>query len=176
MVEIFWQEFSWEAFATLSTGLATVAAAGVLGARQISIARRQTEISAAQSDNDVQLRLQELRMALLYDRRACVSRMRDVAGNWMREGRVDSGDWEALREVLWDAQLLFSDALSDDIGSAFIRSKRANHWAKRARESNERGDAAAALESQQRKFTAEEKLQELMPTLLDRVIAETRIA
>lgn len=44
-----WQAFTWEAFATLSTGVGAVIAALVIGLRQAEIQRRQTKISERQT-------------------------------------------------------------------------------------------------------------------------------
>lgn len=44
-----WQEFTWEAFATLLTGLAAVVAAVIVGLRQAAIQREQVAVAARQT-------------------------------------------------------------------------------------------------------------------------------
>jgi nucleoside permease NupC len=46
---IYWSSFIWEVFATLATGLAAVAAALVIGLRQMGIAKDQVAIADRQS-------------------------------------------------------------------------------------------------------------------------------
>jgi hypothetical protein len=41
---IYWTQFTWEAFATLASGLSAVGAAVVIGLRQVAISNRQSEI------------------------------------------------------------------------------------------------------------------------------------
>jgi hypothetical protein len=41
---IYWSEFTWEAFATLATGLAAVVAAYLIGRRQVQIQQAQTHL------------------------------------------------------------------------------------------------------------------------------------
>jgi hypothetical protein len=41
-IPVYWSEFSWEAFATLATGLAAVVAAYLIGRRQVQIQQAQT--------------------------------------------------------------------------------------------------------------------------------------
>ena len=50
---IAWSSFSWEAFATLVTGLAAVVAAFVLGRTQIAIQKKQTDIQAQSLRSDL---------------------------------------------------------------------------------------------------------------------------
>lgn len=47
-----WSSFSWEAFATLVTGVSAVVAAGIVGWRQVAISDRQTRILERQVDLD----------------------------------------------------------------------------------------------------------------------------
>lgn len=64
-MSVAWNEFSWEAFATLTTGLGAVAAAAWVGLRQTSISNQQTKIL------DRQTQLAELTLKQeLFDRRA----------------------------------------------------------------------------------------------------------
>lgn len=50
---IVWSEFSWEAFATLATGLAAVAGATWVARGQMKIQKKQTEIQAATLRSDL---------------------------------------------------------------------------------------------------------------------------
>jgi hypothetical protein len=67
MATIDWSGFSWEAFSTLVTGLAAVAAATFVGRRQTGIAAKQTTIL------DRQVALEELKLrSELFDRRFAI--------------------------------------------------------------------------------------------------------
>ena len=74
MTLIDWGAFTWEAFATLATGLAAVAGAVWVGSRQMNIAYAQTRISLKQTAIlDRQNRLEESKLrAELFDRRMLV--------------------------------------------------------------------------------------------------------
>lgn len=48
MGHVYWEQFSWEAFATLGTGAMAVVGAVFIGLRQIGIAKRQSEITGRQ--------------------------------------------------------------------------------------------------------------------------------
>lgn len=64
---IYWSTFTWEAFATVATGILAVAAAAWVGRRQADIAARQTDILARQ------VALDELKLRTdLFDRRMVV--------------------------------------------------------------------------------------------------------
>lgn len=61
---IYWAEFTWDAFSTLFTGLAAVAAAYYLGKKQIQISAEQIKLSQKQ----IALSSETLK-AELFDRR-----------------------------------------------------------------------------------------------------------
>lgn len=74
-----WDNFGWDAFATLATGIAAVSAATWVGLRQIRISDRQSSIQDAQrreqvaaAERDYLLQKQEFRLAL-FDKRFQVS-------------------------------------------------------------------------------------------------------
>lgn len=71
---IYWSEFTWEAFATLSTGLAAVGGAVFVGLRQLAIAKRQTDITEGQTKIlALQAQLEQMKIRSdLYDRRFAV--------------------------------------------------------------------------------------------------------
>jgi hypothetical protein len=67
MPAIYWTAFTWEAFATLASGLAAVAAAFTVGRRQVAIADRQSKIL------DRQVALDEMTLrSELFDRRFAI--------------------------------------------------------------------------------------------------------
>jgi hypothetical protein len=106
---IAWHDFSWEAFATLTTGVLAVAAAIVVGLRQLSILAAQA-------------RLEELKLRSdLYDRRYEVFQ---AARNWIgfvfRTGRAPDIQDEEFADFMLGiqaARFLFSKKVVDELTS-----------------------------------------------------------
>lgn len=92
MGTIYWSEFSWEAFATLATGLAAVIGAYLLGARQL------------------QMMDLERRAALFERRYSVLAGVHTFASYLMTSGSLPAPEDDAgLRIAMANAQFLFSD-------------------------------------------------------------------
>ena len=119
-MQIAWDEFGWEPFATLVVGLATVAAALLIGLRQLQITRAQTDIQRSQvAQKNLELRI------MLFERRLDVwTQLNEAVEGRMREilnERLGEPKWpvsESLRHF-WvlsrEASLLFSPAVSSKV-------------------------------------------------------------
>jgi len=114
-----WPSFTWEAFATLSTGFAAVTGAFVLGRRQLDISRQQTASAARQNEIlERQLRLAELAYRhALFDRRMEVYvGIRDYLVDIMREAKPPTGE-TALRfhNAMSAARFVFSAEVNEKL-------------------------------------------------------------
>ncbi len=108
MGAIDWSGFTWEAFATLVTGLAAVGAALVVGLRQLGIADRQREILERQVGFD-EMKLR----ADLFDRRFRVyeATLRLVVQVVQRADKADSEIERDFAVALDQSRLLFKPAV-----------------------------------------------------------------
>jgi len=109
-----WTAFTWEAFATLATGLAAVIAAFVVGLRQAAISQRQALIL----DRQVALAETALR-GELYDRRIAiydaVAESIERFLDDIREGRPLDSDGSNLGPVAMRSRLLFHHEVPERI-------------------------------------------------------------
>ncbi len=97
-----WAALSWEAFATLATGLAAVLAAGIIGFRQSQIQDRQ-----------VALQEQELKVSLLEERLGVYDAVHNFLSYTLTRGRPADGNFERdFRLAMVKARFLFSDELN----------------------------------------------------------------
>jgi hypothetical protein len=181
-VGIAWTQFSWEAFATLATGLAAVVAALVVGWRQTGIAGRQNDQLAQQSEyarqtaeRDYLLQAQAFRLALLSERKLVLEEFRRLWGVWIQNATLQDEDWNALRRVLHQAQLVYSHDLSQKIGRALDGTLTERRMHERANQAHARGDGEKATEYLERAFKAEDEVSEVMMKLLAEMIGETQV-
>lgn len=102
---IAWCSFSWEAFATLITGVAAVGAA-------IYIGRRQTEIQKKQAD----IQLQAIRANLFERRLENYETVRDLINSLLRNAdEIDTGLQQQFFIAQREAQFLFSQKVYDGL-------------------------------------------------------------
>ena len=119
MAQIYWEQFTWEAFATLTTGAAAVAGAVVIGLRQAKIADRQSKILSRQvALDELQLRSD------LFDRRwAVYEATREFLGEIMRHAAEPNQ--EIQRKFLLaknEAEFLFQPAVGERLQDVWERS------------------------------------------------------
>lgn len=100
---IFWTQFSWEAFATLATGVAAVFAAAFVGLRQLRILTSQNE-----------LKEQEIRVSLLDRRLQVYDDIHSFLADIMRSGNEAGPEFQQrfIRARL-NARFLFSSELNE---------------------------------------------------------------
>jgi hypothetical protein len=107
ILPIHWEEFSWEAFATLATGLAAVVAAFIVGRSQVAISRRQTEILERQ----VGLDALKLRSELFERRMVVYEATKDFLIAIIQHAREPDGSiWRAFILAVDQAKFLFRPA------------------------------------------------------------------
>ena len=165
-------EFPWEALATLLTGLMAVVGAVIVGRRQLLISDKQTEIL------DRQTRLQEtsIRVDLLDRREACVDMLREIVQEWSQNSTLSDEKWKLFHNLLQRAQLLYPQALVQEIIAAVDGLFWEKHWLARAQQYREKGDEATGMEKMDQSFEEGDKVMRIMPTLLDKLIAHSRVA
>ena len=96
-----WHAFTWEAFATLVTGLAAVIGAVWIGLRQVAITRRQTKIA----DRQTSILAYQAEIADLAVRSDLFERRFEVYDRIDRF-LTEASTGKFVREVLFDASLL----------------------------------------------------------------------
>ena len=102
---IAWCSFSWEAFATLATGLTAVGAAVYIG-------RKQTEIQKKQAD----IQLQAIRADLFERRLENYETVRDLINSLLRNAdEIDSGLEQRFFIAQREAQFLFNQKVNDGL-------------------------------------------------------------
>ena len=109
MCSVAWCSFSWEAFATLTTGLLAVGGAIVIAKLQMHILTRQTEIADRQTDiaaGQAELERVKLRSEL-FDRRAKVVHAFNADGHIPLDERNTN-----FREAIAIADFLFRPAVA----------------------------------------------------------------
>ena len=165
---IYWTEFSWEAFAALFTGVAAVGGAIYIGKRQTKIAERQTELLAQQAASDLKLRQQTLRMELLERRADVLSKFRPLKFSWDRDTKLSHDEWKQLYYVSLEAQLLYPKSFTNELDEAMSEILRQNRNLDRLSE-HESDYARQELRKTEDRLTA------IIPSLLEKMIAHTRI-
>jgi hypothetical protein len=116
---IAWCSFTWEAFSTLTAGLAAVVGATVVGIRQIRVTSKQSDIASRQADilaHQVEVDRAKLR-ADLFDRRlavykACKAYIRE-AMNLRVEFFINWQIQDELARQLEQAEFLFAGSVTD---------------------------------------------------------------
>ncbi len=156
--------FSWEAFASLSTGIAAVLAACYVALRQSDIQLRQTKLIE-----------NELKIQLLEARTKCVSDMREIYWAWMRNAELSQEEMHKFYRLMEQAQLLFPLAVSQKLDDAVS----ATFWSKqhksRAYDLNSSGEKIQADEKLDLSYSEQDKVLKLMPEVLIELVNHTRV-
>ena len=160
-----WQSFSWEAFATLFTGLAAVAGAVTIGLKQTKIQQSQHLISET-----------TVRIALFERRSACIARMRHIHNTWMQNARLTREEWREFRELFHESELIFSKQLGVEIDQSLDGLFWTEHWRVRSLQEHERGKTDKADDHLRQSFDEDDKVFSLMPNLLKKMKEEARVA
>ena len=162
-MRIYWDQFTWEAFATLLTGLAVVLGATVVGLRQTRILSRQIRLSET-----------NLRIELLDRRANCISKMREIVSEWTRDARLSPESWSKFQAAFFDAELLFSKQLVAEMDQALGSLFWKEHWERRARDYFDRGNEEKANQKLEDSFREDDKVFAVMPQLLLKMNGESR--
>jgi hypothetical protein len=163
-LSIAWSAFSWEAFATLTTGVVAVAAAWWVGYNQVKLQKRHTTLI----END-------LKIQLLEKRSACVNSMRDILYAWQRNSRLSEEEWRTFYRLSQDAVLLYPKQMNNKLDQAVDGVFRAKHYYSRSQIYRENGDQSLVKENLQKSFDEEDKLMKIMPELLTEMIEYSRV-
>ena len=170
-----WSDFSWEAFATLVTGTLAVGGAVMVGLRQAKIAARQSEILAEQSAQQFRLGLQNTQISLLQRRSDCINRARELVGEWFTHGRIKPEQWTPMRELLWEAQLLFPEDIVTDIDSILLNVMKANRHSIRAESYHESNNEEKAQGQLEKAFDCEDAIHEAIEKIVPRMVKVAKI-
>jgi hypothetical protein len=163
-LNIHWEMFSWEAFATLMTGILAVGAASWVGWNQLQLQKRQTRLI----END-------LKIQLLDKRIVCVEQMREISDSWSRNTSFSNEEWAKFYLLFRQAELLYPPRVTkkfDDTMKAIFRQKQNNNRSQQHYQKSEENEGDKYLDQA---FAEEEKIMKLMPNLLDEIIDDTRI-
>jgi hypothetical protein len=174
-LSICWSCFDWDAFSTLITGLAAVSAALFVGLKQSKISGELKNLQAQQVKDDLKLRKQTLRLELLERRSDSIQKMREISNTFLIEGSISREQWFELRTVLHQAQLLYPDNIVVDIEKALTASMKSQHYAQRAENYFQKQKDDEGQKQLTKQFEADDELFSVMPNLLDRMIAESRV-
>lgn len=115
---IAWCAFSWEAFATLLTGMVAVFAAWSVGRRQVAIAKQQTEILSRQTE------IQHLTLRHeLFDRRYEVyESTANFLSDILRSGaRAETQLENEFKFAMGKSRLLFSPSVHENLREIYKR-------------------------------------------------------
>lgn len=125
-----------------------------------------------------QLRIQEtsLRVAMLERRSKCITEMREIHAEWFRDSRLSQETWSRFREVFWESELIFSKRLSKEIDETLGALFWMERWYQRAQYYQKAGNVDQAAKKVQQSFEEDDKVMRLMPTLLDKLKDQTRVA
>lgn len=116
---IHWNQFSWEAFATLATGFLAVGAAFYVGRKQLAILKKQTELQELQTDIQHQAV-----QADLFDRRYAVyDRVQSFLQHIVQTSCPPDGDIQRNFLIAkGEANLLFSQRVIDGLQEIWAKS------------------------------------------------------
>jgi hypothetical protein len=163
-LNIAWSAFSWEAFATLTTGVFAVVAASWVGYNQVKIQKRQTQLIE-----------NELKIQLLEKRSICVTSMRKIHHAWHREMRLSDEERRELYNLSEDALLLYPTKVSKSLDEAVSAIFRAKHHYDRSERYRTEGKTKEADQDLDAAFAEEDKIMKIMPNLLVELIEYTRV-
>lgn len=177
-----WLPFSWEAFATIFTGLAAVVGAIVIGLKQSKIAQKQADIQESQRkdvnaarEQDRLLQFQNYQVSLLDRRSEFVQKFRTVWTKFLQDGTLSDEDWRELVRIFHTAQLIYPTSIVADLDRASFSIMRAKLHNKRADHYHQTGQEDRAQEQLDKAFAADDTAIEVMQKLLDRVVEATRV-
>ena len=163
-MSIDWSEFSWEAFATLVTGIAAVAAAWWVARNQIEIQKRQTKLS----END-------LKIQLLEKRSACVDELRQISNAWNQNANLSNEERAKFLALLYKVELLYPKIVAKKIDEAISIFRKANYNHIRSNVYYNRGEIEKGDEYSKNASDFEDKFLVVLPLLIDELVKNTRI-
>ncbi len=91
-------------------------------------------------------------------------------------GRLSDESWIKFRDMFYEAELIFSKELASELDGTLGGLFWKDHWQRRANRYHELGKEEKAKENLERSFAEEDKVFEIMPTLLDKLVAQSRVA
>ena len=179
---ILWPTFDWPVIATFATGFAAVGAALIVGLRQSAISTRQSEILELQiaqaresADRDYHMLRQRFRLDMLERRLSVVQDFRELWVQWSMQGSLDEEQWKRLYRVFQSAQLLYPDDISNDLNVALGNLMNERISQKRTEDYWKRGDQKRADKHLEKSFEHNDQAREMMASMLDRIVDETKI-
>jgi hypothetical protein len=166
---------SWEAFATLVTGAIAVLAAWRVGLRQVDLIANQTAIQREQGERDLQLREEELKIALLERRWEVIEKIRPLVTTWWQDGRLSHEDTRRLLSLSQAAELLFSNEIANDLFHFASGMNQVLHAYRCAEEANRTDDDAKRQKWLELAFSREDEIRPMFETILQRMTEQSRI-
>lgn len=115
-----WAYFSWEAFATLATGLAAVVAAYLIGRRQSAILVRQTDLQAQIAREAQAIERLKIKTDLFTHRMTVYEDVRVwLAGLVMSGNQVDNDAQRAMLAAIDRSQFLFHRVVTERLRNLY---------------------------------------------------------
>jgi hypothetical protein len=166
----------WEAFATFVTGALAVGAALIVGLRQLAIVSAQHELHKSQSERDLALCEQELRIIVLDKRIDIVESIRPIWTRWWRDGRISYDDSASLLNFAQQAKYVFSDAVYEDLINFAVRVDWIRINYERSKESAAHGDENERKRWLEEVYKLEDELRPKFENIVSRLTDETRLS
>lgn len=170
-----WLPLTWDALATLLTGLAAVGGATFVGHRQVSISERQLLIQQSQAEHDRQIRSNQLKLELLDRRSSCLLQVRSVNQALLQNGEIRSDDWKTLYEAIQESELIFPVGQVDGLREVSSASIRARFSRRAQNDAFKRGDEDQAEKWHARASTNEDLIFEKLPSLVESMVKHSRL-
>lgn len=164
-MNIYWSDFSWEAFAAIFTGSIAVMGAVWVGLKQTKILAQQSFLTET-----------NLRIQLLERRSACIEQMREVVSEWQRDARLSPESMVKFQRAFQDGELLFSRAIAAEMEEALGGLFMTAHWQRRSQYYYERGKETDGTLALEKSFAEDNKIFAIMPKLLEKLKAESRVS
>jgi hypothetical protein len=179
---IAWSELSWEAFATLATGVLAVAAAAWVGAGQLRLQRRQTELleAAERRSNDLFLlenwsRVQSNNLALLDRRIEFIESFRSIYTEWSQDGKLSRESLHQLRKLGQIAILIFDKEKSNAIFECFVKLSESQRLQTRANSYQGINNFEKSQADIDRAYKLEDEASSLIPNIFEQIQESSKI-
>jgi hypothetical protein len=169
------QPLTWEAFATLITGLLAVGAALIIGLRQVALLATQHAVQKTQADQNLKLRELEIKIAVLDRRSACIENIRPIWTRWIQDGSLSYEDATLLLSHAQQAGLVFSRSIYEDLIHFSTRISQVKRHYERSQDASGRNDKEDRLKWLNRAFALEDEIRPKFEDILGRMQNEARV-
>ena len=166
---------SWEALATLVTGAAAVTGAVIVGKRQVSLQKTQTELIQLQADSEREFRTTEIKLNLLNRRADLIALIREVNQTFIQNAKLEQEDLSKLISAMNEAQLIFPKQFYGTLQNVLVNAIRSQSkfWLSESR--HKQGKETEARNAMDEAFAMEEKVFDELPSVLESLIEHAAV-